>query len=587
MVIMKKIQLQSWWLNNIFSRRVKYLLLPYLILVATHLLLAHRIEAPWVVPDEFIHLAHARYFAGLPHSIFFQEPYAHFAYGLFIAPSFLLFESLENSYRFIVLLNSFYISSLYILVFLILKKVFKQTDHLALGISLLVNFLPGVFTRAYSAMSENLFIPLFYLVLLLFYLFLEKMSYWRAFFFAFAVGLIYATHYRGLVVVVISIFYLLILYFHKKNKALIFGAVLIILNSIFVNLLNAYLLESFWIEPLKYSATQSFIDLLQVGNLSLFLLSILGQSLYLVIVSLGVFILGAVYFIKKIKIFLFVKSLKLSEDHFNLYASILMLAVFISSTLVTVVSNEIGDFRFDHFFYGRYNEVFLPLLIAVGLIKWSNISRRSYVLFAGVYFLVYIFLYFVIIKYLNHYNYGIINIISLGPIIFNDPPWKFLLFIIVSTAIIFFALSKIQDINKKIILLGLVFIFNPGFYYASSAGVVQPNDRVFINKIAESIKNNKIDRVAYYLPHITESENGKYEGNYRYWHSNYFMLQYYLPKTNIMPLSSVGNLAEVGAVITGCEWQEKKYHKVQQIIIDQSDPTDRFNCMGLYLKNIK
>ncbi len=574
-VIIKKIQ---------FSKEMKILIGPYFILVAIHLLLAQKIVSPWLVPDEFIYLAHARYFAGLPHAIFLQEPYAHFAYGFFIAPSFLLFQNLENAYRFIVLLNSLYISSLYIILFLILTKIFRQDKRLSLYIAFLVNFLPGVFIRTYSAVSENLFIPLFHLALLLFYLLLEKINYWRALWFSIVVSLIYATHYRGLVVVVCSIIYLLVLYFYRKKMALLFGASLIILSAILVNFLNGYLMQNFWIRAEKYSALQSLIDVVRVDNFLLFFSSILGQSIYLVIASAGLVVWAWLYLIKKVRIFLFSQTLKTSKDHFILFASILILAIFLSSSLVTVVANEIGDFRFDHFFYGRYNEVFLPLLIAIGLAKWSKISRLQAFLFLLLYFSVYIFLYFFISRNLDHYNYGVINIISLASIMFTNVPWPSLCFLVFLTPIILFAFFKLGGINKKIILLAITLLFNPGLYYAPSVGS-KLSDSIFIKKIAKTIKDNNIDTVVYELSHITEAEHGKYDYNYTYWRHNYFALQYYLPNNNILPLINSDDQVSAGAVIASCKWTNTNYHEIEKIIIDSSAPQDYLNCMSLYVKN--
>lgn len=566
-----------------FSKEIKILFIPYLILVAIHLLLAQKIESPWLVPDEFIHLAHARYFAGLPHAIFLQEPYAHFAYGFFIAPSFFLFQNLENAYRFIVLLNSLYISSLYIILFLILTKIFRQDKRSSLYIAFLVNFLSGVFIRTYSAVSENLFIPLFHLVLLLFYLFLEKVNYWRAFFFALAVGLLYATHYRGLVVVGCSIVYLLLLYFYRKNKALLFGAFLILFNAILINLFNGYLIQNFWIDAIKYSALQSLLDLIKLDNFLLFFSSILGQLIYLVIASAGLVVWAWLYLIKKINIFLFLRHSKTSKDHFILFAGIVILAIFFSSTLVTVVASRIGDFRFDHFFYGRYNEVFLPLLIAIGLIKWSNISKFKMILFTTLYFSIYIFVYFFIGRYLNHYNYGIINIISFAPIMLTKLPWSSLLFLVFFTPIIFLVFFRLRDINKKIILLAIILLFNPGLYYAPSINSSLSNS-LFFQKIINPIRANNIDSVAYKLVKITESERGKYDDNYTYWHGSYFALQYYLPQVNITPINDINSFIEFDAVITSCSWQDEKYNQIQHIFINESDPLGFFSCMALYFK---
>lgn len=571
------------YMKEKLKRNIKYLFLPYIFLVSIHIFLINTTKGPWLVPDEFINLAHARYFAGLPHAYFFKEAYTHFVYGLFISPSFIFFDSPILAYKFVIFLNGFYLSSLYIIFFLVLKKVFSQSDKQALIISLLVNFIPGIFSRSFFVVSENLFIPLFYLTLLGFYLFVEKMTYRRALFFALLVIFLYGAHYRAVVVLLVTIIYLLILYFFRRKKSIILAVFLMITGVLIVDKINVYLLNISWIAPTSYSVSPLLKGLLSLESLLLWLATIFGQFLYLFLASFGFIISGIVYCFFKVKYFLFYSGAKSAKDHLVMYFSILVLGIFLSSTLMIIGGELGGDIRFDLFTYGRYNEIFLPLLLALGLIK----CRKSKVFFKPFFYLIlilmYLFLYLVGSYYLRHDNYAIINITSIALVAITQAPWVSLLFIVLCNIILMYIFFKLKDINKKVLLLIFLFLLNPGFYFNGTDVLYKNNS--FIERILPKIEASGAGSIIYDLPHITEYEKGKYKTNYLYWRVNYFVLQHSLPKTKIIPLTVTDNIFDATMVIAHCKWNGNGYNIIEKIIIDQSNPNDELNCMALYTKH--
>jgi hypothetical protein len=241
-----------------------------------------------------------------------------------------------------------------------------------------------------------------------------------------------------------------------------------------------------------------------------------------------------------------------------------------------------GDIRFDLFMYGRYNEIFLPLLLALGLIKWRDFKRFISAPWCCIFIIMSLFLYLVASHYLRHDNFAVINISSIALVGITKSPWPSLLFITLCSIGLMYIFYKLKNINAKVLLLAILFLINPGFYFNGTGSLYKDNS--FLESILPKIEAGDVVNVIYDLPHITEYEKGRYDGNYLYWRVNYFVLQHSLPKTQIIPVALTGNIFEAPMVITNCQWIDDRYYILEKIILDQSNPGGEFNCMALYNK---
>jgi hypothetical protein len=161
------------------------------------LFFALRIDAPWIVVDELIYSELARGIAeGEGYSIRGETTYAYgFVYPLVIAPAYLLFDSLPQAYAAVKAINAVVVSLAAVPAFLLARRVLPA--GLSLFAAVLAVALPSLL-YAGEAMTENVFYPLFLVVMLLFVLTLERPTPARQLLLLAACGLAYATRAQAL-----------------------------------------------------------------------------------------------------------------------------------------------------------------------------------------------------------------------------------------------------------------------------------------------------------------------------------------------------------------------------------------------------
>lgn len=367
----------------ILSRHIKIgavLFIPYLLLVLVHFLFSVPVYAPMLVADELGYLGNARYLAGVAHLPDLRgTAFYHFGYSTFLLPLFWLFADPVSIYRAAIFLNSILMSSLYFPLFYLLRVPFRSSLGVAAVISFTTCLYPSFLLQSKLAWAENAFIPLFALLIALFGALLDnKKSPTLPLVLGFVVGVLYTVHPRALPVLVVAIAYISFLGLLKiLPRCGVFTCIATtLLTFVATRLLNNHLIELGWGgqggDPSIYYWVSKMLSVREWFGL---LVSAAAQILYLIVATYGLFFLGLSYMIAEItKVSALGFRALLHDDKVHLLAFSIFSScgIFIASFLFMADAG----FRGDHYFYGRYNEGFLAVFLAIAL--WSlHLAKES------------------------------------------------------------------------------------------------------------------------------------------------------------------------------------------------------------------
>ena len=303
----------------------------------------------------------------------------HAGYSFFISPAFWFSSEPQTVYRFVLAINSFLISSVFLLVYYLLKYIFLFDHKISILSSLVTSLYPPLFLHSITTWAENAIIPLFVVPSILLYLVMKRESLSLGIVFGLSVSFLYTVHPRSLPVLAITLLYLLFLTFLKilslriivaSLSSLTFGLIATLALHDSLRFLGWYGGGS----PLTSHVLSRFTH--QIG-ISQFLLGLAGQLWYLTASTYGLFVVGC--FILGLTIWQNRFSLKkktsiTAETHALLFYGLSSAGVFILS--VFFLSGP--KWRAEHLIYGRYNESFIAAFVAValGAILASRYDRK-------------------------------------------------------------------------------------------------------------------------------------------------------------------------------------------------------------------
>ena len=388
----------------------------FVVLTAFHLVATWGQSAAHVIPDEISYLAQARYFAGKDitpdtKSVIENEsylagtenipstenwPYYHFGYSLLISPIYWLTDTPTSSYKGIMLVNSFMLSSLFLIIYAWLRMISKIDNKTAIIIAFVTALYPAYVLQAHIGWAENAFIPGFALSCLLFTRHLKVSSIYTVTVFAIIAGFQFTIHPRGLAVAIAAIICLAaIALTHKEQRQTSIIGLLTVIGVILATKVTtnemAIIMNTVTQEERISQKMPSILSLELIP-------AILGNLFYLILSTLGVFLLGVTESIKQI-FFHNAKNIKTLICDKNtgtlLYAGIASGLTFFVGIFFLAQSSEWHNVarNLDYFMYGRYNEGFLSIYIALGLL-WicrdydQGIERFSRKLNVGFWLLV-------------------------------------------------------------------------------------------------------------------------------------------------------------------------------------------------------
>ena len=170
----------------------------YLLLLVIHLTFAAQMRYPTVFYDEIVYLGFARYFSGVEHIVNLAGGgMGHFGYALFLMPAFWTASTFYYQYHLVLAINALLMSSVYLSLYFLLSRLTRLPRLACVAIAFITGLYPSFILFTNFAVADNVFVPLYLLVLVALYQLLETQTYWAATLLGLAGGMSYMAHTRG------------------------------------------------------------------------------------------------------------------------------------------------------------------------------------------------------------------------------------------------------------------------------------------------------------------------------------------------------------------------------------------------------
>ncbi len=348
---------------------------------------------PYCVSDEIGYWTAAAWINGVDWSpLMSHSQYYGWGYGILLSVIFGILDPISR-FRLAIIINAI----LLIFVFFFLNKIcnllLKDNDK---KINIFISGMATCYSYnilfAHTNMCEVFLTFLFVLNIYIFLKILERPKQFRILCLGILILLQFATHLRTLVCIIALCIVIVFMYFNRQiNKKitfeiffLCFGAIVVV-YYVKTILIECEYTSSYVVERLTANEGSNVLSrisgMFSVGFWHEFIYSLEGKLFYL-LCSTSFFIIGALgYLFDSVKQYLASKNLILEakEDIYlpvKIYICLCFLGALAVDTIYTLYSSK--SVRLDAFFYGRYVENVLPILICMGchwIIKKGNDKR--------------------------------------------------------------------------------------------------------------------------------------------------------------------------------------------------------------------
>lgn len=352
---------------------------------------------PKVWPDEISYLSQAKFIAGKSSTPAIKPfmlsdagydignvadtrnlPYYHFGYSLLVAPAYLVTENPEYSYKIVIAINSLLMSSLFLIFYVWIRQISGLSEKKAITIAILASLYPSYNLQTHIGWSENALIPFYALSVLLLTSYLKNRRLLYLIPFSIASGYLYTIHPRGVTGSLAGIICLVAIAVADREKwQLEFLGVSLIAAMLFVTSHFTGVLSN-----LMGTASQGTVALGNIFSvMSLdFLLHLIGFLLYLILGTIGLFALGMAFMVNNIR-FLTRKEIANHPDQspqiafVYIYILLSSFLLFAAGAVFLSGSYPLYDNFIDKYLYGRYNEAFLSVYLAMGLVYLYDVKN--------------------------------------------------------------------------------------------------------------------------------------------------------------------------------------------------------------------
>lgn len=360
-------------------------------------------------PDEFGYWAPAAKMLGWDWSEATSlGSYYSFGYSLVLAPILYFVKDSILAYRTAVVINMILMCIGLLLLYKLMQKLFpgmeKERAVIISGIAVL--YPPWIFYMQMT-MTEGLLLFLYILICYLFVCFLEKPRALTAVGLSAALVYIYFVHMRSIGMIAAGSVTLLLWAFGNKDSKLRKN-VLLALFLLFAFVLVGLGIKDGLIEKLYHGASEELLQyndysgqwgklkvLVSISGIKNFLAGCAGKALYLGLATCGLAYWGIYLLITKVADTFreWKKGSLVKKDYIWCFMLLATAAQFIVTVVYTLGSADTGNSRLDLFIHGRYSELIVPLLLALGIKKvlesrrlWlgTGIAIGSTALFAGI-----------------------------------------------------------------------------------------------------------------------------------------------------------------------------------------------------------
>ncbi len=361
-------------------------LLPYLGLVAVHLLVGANGYYPTVHPDEVIYREMARYFAGVGPVPNLGDTFVFpIGYPLLVSPLFRLFDDFESLGFALLLVNSLLASAILFPVIAFSRRILGASERTAIAAALVVGVYPAYLAITGMALTQHAFVPLYAMLVVLAGSLYRRPTVPLGLLLGLGTAALYAIHERALLVMAAAVaqvaFLALVGQLPKRVAAVAvagaglgFAAVRALQEHAYAAVYRGEGVERPLTEVVlaKFLTAEGWLD---------FFLQVAGQAWYLLVATYGLAGIGLAILVER----LWASRAELTKSGpqtANAHAVLFLLATagaIFGVCAVYFPENPIMPANSEFYFFGRINEGFLPLLLAAGLAAVAADRPRSWV----------------------------------------------------------------------------------------------------------------------------------------------------------------------------------------------------------------
>jgi hypothetical protein len=364
------------------------LLVGYLVQLALRVALSVGRDGPTNLADETGYLANARVMSGGVAGELSMAAFYRGGYSLLLLPAYWLGDGSRTDYQYALATNALLSSLVFPLVYVLLTRVFRVPVRTAFVAAFLAALYPPLVVTTQFAWAESL-LPVLVLLVSITLAGLVTASQPRA-----AVGwaiacgscagALYTTHGRTapMVALLLGLLVALALLRHDLAVSAVAGAVATVAVTLAGQALNNWLSARSWGQHHDSDLQHVLDNARDLGSLENVAALGLGQYWYLFVATFGLIVLGLVHLGTRL-----VPSDPLTPRLWPGWAASRetagapVVGVFLAGSVIglTVL---VGLFlrpplRPDHVVYGRYVEILIPPLLALGLVRlWTTPIRR-------------------------------------------------------------------------------------------------------------------------------------------------------------------------------------------------------------------
>ena len=355
-----------------------------------------KVKGPFVWTDELGYWGHAanltgNSWAGVMNGLAWYA----FGYSLWLVPLFLITDQVLLMSRLAVLLNVIFSVLIFWLAVRVTRRLSDSSDPFFVGAAAFAaTSYSALLFQSYITWGETLISLLAWAILYVMLCLEEKPTQGKSLLLGLLLGYAYMVHNRMLAVIGAVLVTLLVLVLIKKlpvkylfgvflTLALVFGIYLVLKQELRSLILTDQELRRLGIETMIGKANtledqmQKIKSLFTVQGMSLFLKNLAGQVWHFLSVSYLSAGLGVLLCLDGLAAIFQKREQKL----LSLYLlPLLMLAATIAMTALFFIEAgaDGGRVRIDTYFYGRYNDVFVPFFVAAGLCFLRGYAEGSH-----------------------------------------------------------------------------------------------------------------------------------------------------------------------------------------------------------------
>ncbi|MCZ7529177.1 MAG: hypothetical protein M5U31_01815 [Acidimicrobiia bacterium] len=341
-------------------------------LLVLHLWLGLRMRGPLVFPDEAGLLGHPGWFLGDdPLLQMGATSYYSFGYSLFLVPAFAVLSDPDHLYTAAMVVNALLLTAVFPMLYLILRRILGVAPYPALLGAAAGAVYPAVTFAGNHAWTEPAAIPVFCALVLTAWLMLTADARWQRMLFGPCAALAYAIHPRftGVVAVVLVLVGVAWWSGRIRRHTAVTNTALLVAGFMAVRLVNSALFDARWAggnDVIENSPEQLARTLGDPGEWRELAAMAVGQGWYLVVATLGLFVLGVVVLARRTRpLIARTKAEWRQAPSSSLVAGFVLVAA-LAMFVASIVFMTVNRHRVDHLVYGRYNEAFLPVFLACG-----------------------------------------------------------------------------------------------------------------------------------------------------------------------------------------------------------------------------